>query len=486
LQVPRTVSRATIEAKFRELARARHPDRGGSDHAMAELNRAHDRRLRRSDHEQRPRRNYRPAVTGDEHPTMTKKDQRDRRPASQRSPYDFSGRGRNMSGVEKMGPKIEECRPGAVHGCGNPQCDICLPRDGRSPGGALGGGSSNPGVYGFVDFAPDIARMVELTFRTSFENDRRAFERPPGDEAKRRAKEAARHAEEQARTPIEKYLPKAEHQIDWTDIVGNEEAHKAMIEAIEFPVKHRDLYRFYNKKPMKGILLRGPPGCGNTMLGKAASAVIAKLHGKQSSSLLSIGATELQQPYVGETEKIIRQIFAYARAYKALYGHQLVVFIDEADAILPSRDGGLSRRALPWEESNVSTFLTEMDGARGICSAGDPRHKQTSCDRQRALLRDGRRDRKITVRRPTEEAARAIFSKALSSAPVIGDRDALVEYAMQEFFSPLRHLLRVKTDKGLDYLTLGHIVSGAMMAGPVERAKANAFHRILPPPRAQE
>jgi hypothetical protein len=45
LQVPRTVSRATIEAKFRELARARHPDRGGSDHAMAELNRARDQAL---------------------------------------------------------------------------------------------------------------------------------------------------------------------------------------------------------------------------------------------------------------------------------------------------------------------------------------------------------------------------------------------------------------------------------------------------------
>jgi hypothetical protein len=46
LQVPRTVTRATIEAKFRELARDRHPDRGGSDHQMAELNNARDRALK--------------------------------------------------------------------------------------------------------------------------------------------------------------------------------------------------------------------------------------------------------------------------------------------------------------------------------------------------------------------------------------------------------------------------------------------------------
>lgn len=45
LQVPRTVNRVTVEAKFRELARNRHPDRGGSDHAMAELNRARDQAL---------------------------------------------------------------------------------------------------------------------------------------------------------------------------------------------------------------------------------------------------------------------------------------------------------------------------------------------------------------------------------------------------------------------------------------------------------
>jgi SpoVK/Ycf46/Vps4 family AAA+-type ATPase len=298
------------------------------------------------------------------------------------------------------------------------------------------------------------------------------------EDENRRAREKLECEEVAARRPVEKYLLKAEHQIDWSDIVGNEEAHKAMIEAIEFPVKHGDLYKFYGKKLTKGILLKGPPGCGKTMLGKAAASVIAKLHGKQSSSLMSVKATELQQPFVGQTEQIIRDIFAYARAYKALHGHQIVVFIDEADALLPSRDGIGTRRAMSWEESNVSTFLTEMDGleesgALVILATNRP-HAIDS-----AVLRDGRCDRKITVRRPTEQAAKIIFQKAIESAPVDGDRGYLVEYAMQEFFSPLRHILSIKTNLGTDFMNLGHIVSGAMIVGLVERAKANAFHRDI-------
>jgi len=67
--------------------------------------------------------------------------------------------------VGKMGPKVEECQPGAVQGRGNPQCDICLPRDGRSPGGALGG-RGRDGIFGFV--RPEMERIMQETITKTY------------------------------------------------------------------------------------------------------------------------------------------------------------------------------------------------------------------------------------------------------------------------------------------------------------------------------
>ena len=84
-----------------------------------------------------------------------------------------------------------------------------------------------------------------------------------------------------------------------------------------------------------------------------------------------------------------------------------------------------------------------------------------------------------TVKRPTQEAARAIFVKAVANAPVIGDLVPLVDFTMKQFFDPMRKMMKVKTERGTDFFTLGHMVSGAMMVGLVERCKANAFHRDI-------
>ena len=84
-----------------------------------------------------------------------------------------------------------------------------------------------------------------------------------------------------------------------------------------------------------------------------------------------------------------------------------------------------------------------------------------------------------TVKRPTHEAARAIFVKALANEPVIRDLVPLVDFTMKQFFDPMRKMMKVKTERGTDFFTLGHMVSGAMMVGLVERCKANAFHRDI-------
>ncbi|OCC05228.1 hypothetical protein BA190_10010 [Labrys sp. WJW] len=293
-------------------------------------------------------------------------------------------------------------------------------------------------------------------------------------------------AYEEAKKKVEKYLLAEAHSTTWDDVVGNEAARTALIEAIEHPITHADLYKHYGQRPLKGVLLYGPPGCGKTMFGKAAAHVVGKLHGKDAM-LLRINGPEIQSPYVGKTEEIIRNIFAFAREYRRVNGHPLVIFIDEADAILPARDG----RSAPWDASNVATFLTEMDG---LTTSGAfvilATNRPDTIDA--ALLRDGRCDRKIKVERPDQQAAVKILGNALAGAPLSSesgapDAAALAETAAEAIFSPyhvVRSLTRViakgkNAQEDFLPLTLAHIVNGAMLVGIVDRAKGIAFRRDL-------
>lgn len=355
----------------------------------------------------------------------------------------------------------------AVQGCGNPACEICMPKDGKRGGGRFGG-NSDP-----KDFAAFARKRMEEAFAASFNGI--TFEIVGSGGGAKPSGESA--AYRQAKEKVEKYILATAHDLQWDDVVGNEAARTALVEAIEAPMKHAELYRHYGQKPLKGVMLHGPPGCGKTMFGKAAASVIGRLH-DQKALLIKINGPEIQSPYVGVTEQIIRDIFAFARIYAKEKGHPLTIFIDEADAILPSRSG----RIAGFEMSNVATFLAEMDGLEGsgafvILATNRPEAIDA------ALLRDGRCDRKIKVERPSREAARVILSKGLGAAPIAGDLDSLVAGALQHFYSRDHVLGSFRIGRGKDAedhaFHLHRIVNGAMLVGLVERAKAIAFRRDL-------
>lgn len=331
------------------------------------------------------------------------------------------------------------------------------------------------------DFSFNISELMADGVRTAFYKGgtlSRASDSPENE--KRRGLE---RAESEAREPIKQYLFEGSPDVEWDDVIGNEDARQALIAAIEHGIKHPDLYKHYGKKPSKGVLLSGPPGCGKTMLAKAAATIVAKLHGldAKKSRFIKINGPEIQTPYVGQTEAIIRRIFAYAKAYKALHGHALTIFIDEADALLPSRDGRGGRPTLPWEETQVAAFLAEMDGLDDsgafIMLATNRPHAIDS-----AALRDGRCDRKITVVRPTRIAATTIFNRSMTGVPLATgchSLPALTEVVIENFYSPLRKLVKIVHSKGTDFLTLGDTVNGAMIVGLVERAKESALLRDI-------
>jgi len=208
-------------------------------------------------------------------------------------------------------------------------------------------------------------------------------------------------------------------QIEWSDIGGLQEAKQQMIEAIEMPFINEKVYKFYHKKPIKGILLYGPPGCGKTLLAKAAVTALAKMYKVKSTQALQSGYIYVKGPeiltkWVGESEAIVRQLFARARKHKEKYGYPAVIFIDEAEAILRKRGSGISSDV---ESTIVPMFLAEMDGLQDtgaivILATNRPDMLDP------AIVRDGRIDRKIKITRPDAVSTSEIFKIHLNDLPL--------------------------------------------------------------------
>lgn len=289
----------------------------------------------------------------------------------------------------------------------------------------------------------------------------------------------------QARKAVEKYIIEAPEQA-FDDIVGNEAALGDLRDAITAPVEHKDLYAAYDMKMPKGALLSGPPGCGKTMFARAAASEMKRLYGGDHE-FISVSGSELQSMYVGETEGRIKAIFTYAREYKKHHGHPLLVFMDEAETLLPDRTGRV-RRVAPWEESQVATFLAEMDGMQEsgafvLLATNRPEVID------QAVLRDGRCDFKIVVKRPTMKALEVILQKGFEKLPKRGAGVAELTFAaLESFRDPHRiiteaHAIKLGSFDGRKFdtrdksFTLEHIVSGAMAASVPARATRKAFSR---------
>lgn len=277
-----------------------------------------------------------------------------------------------------------------------------------------------------------------------------------------------------------RFLFAQETNVCWEDIGGLEDAKEQMIEAIELPHKHPDIYKKYNKRAVKGILLWGPPGCGKTMLGKASATSLATTYGAESASTgyIYVKGPELLNMYVGNTEASIRGLFAMAREHKLKNGYPAIIFIDEADALLMKRG---SNRSHGVTDSSVNQFLAEMDGledsgAMILLATNRPDRLDP------AVLREGRVDRKVKVERPGITVSADIMDIHLQDRPMKRGftRAKCREVGIGALFSESRVLYEIETKEGetIPY-TLGHSISGAMIAAMVDAASAIAINRDL-------
>lgn len=289
----------------------------------------------------------------------------------------------------------------------------------------------------------------------------------------------------QARESVKKYLCPVPDE-DFENIIGNAQALFLLKEAIQAPVLHKEVYEAYGMKMPKGALLSGPPGCGKTMFAKAAAAEMKRLYGKKGDfEFLSLSGGELQQSYVGQTEALIRSLFVFAREYQKYHGYPLLIFIDEAEVILPDRTGRV-RHVMPWEESQVSTFLTELDGMREsgaflLLATNRPEVID------QAVLRDGRCDFKITVKRPNRQAIEQIITRNFQGSLIKDKLEDLVFAAVEFMFDQDKilldcHALGMSHEGEIKEVAQKHflfedILSGAMAASVPQRAARHAFSR---------
>src|SRR5436853_2686746 len=198
-------------------------------------------------------------------------------------------------------------------------------------------------------------------------------------------------------------------ELPWERVGGQEEAIQAIKDAIELPLLHVDLFKKFQHATPKGFLLYGPPGCGKTLIGKATAYNLTKRLGDKTGAqmkeyFMHVKGPEILNMWVGESERMVREIFATARE-KRRDGFMPFLFIDEAESILGTRRASRYSNIL---STLVPMFCSEMDGIDSLNDVVIILASNRADLIDPAILRPGRIDRKIKVNRPDKQGAREI------------------------------------------------------------------------------
>jgi len=300
--------------------------------------------------------------------------------------------------------------------------------------------------------------------------------------------------------------------VTWEHIGGQKVAIAAIRRAIEYPLLHHQTFQQYQFTQPKGFLLHGPPGCGKTLIGQATAASLAQLvkekAGKLSDdrtnkdgkdtfppiergSFLHVKGPEVLNMWVGESERIVRDLFAQARERRQA-GFLPFIFIDEAESILGTR-----RAARSYNISNtlVPMFCAELDGIESLHDVVVILATNRPDLIDPAVLRPGRIDRKVKISRPNREEATDILGIYFSSEiPLNADTIQLhqgnQELARQAMISTMLDRLFARTDENRvlairlrngrrETLYRCDLLSGAVLASIVRRAKEQAVEREI-------
>lgn len=187
--------------------------------------------------------------------------------------------------------------------------------------------------------------------------------------------------------------------VKWDDVAGLEGAKDALKEAVILPQKFPQMF-VGKRKPWKGILLYGPPGTGKSYLAKAVAT-------EADAKFFSVSSSDLVSKWQGESEKLVKELFAMARA-----SDKAIIFIDEIDALVSTRSDNESESS-----RRIKTeFLVQMDGVGkggdGVLLLGATNIPWGLDD---ALLR--RMERRVYIPLPEEHARATMFKIHIGNTP---------------------------------------------------------------------
>ncbi|MCH8039106.1 MAG: AAA family ATPase [Nitrospinae bacterium] len=300
--------------------------------------------------------------------------------------------------------------------------------------------------------------------------------------------------------------------VTWEQIGGQKPAIDSIRRAIEYPLLHAKTFKDYQFTQPKGFLLHGPPGCGKTLIGQATAASLAKLVSEQGTTpsespatpekgrdlppisggtFLHVKGPEILNMWVGESERIIRELFAQAKERRKA-GFLPFLFIDEAESVLGTRR---ALRSYNISNTLVPMFCAELDGIESLQDVVVILASNRPDLIDPAVLRPGRIDRKIKVTRPGRDEAMDILRIYLHAdlpfdeellAQHKGDRhsacDALIGETIGNLFRRTEDTrvlgIRLRNGKRVT-LYQSDMLSGAILSSIVQRAKERAIERTI-------
>lgn len=191
--------------------------------------------------------------------------------------------------------------------------------------------------------------------------------------------------------------------VSYSSVGGLNEQIRELREVIELPLTNPELFLRVGINPPKGVLLYGPPGTGKTLLARAIASNI-------DANFLKVVASAIVDKYIGESARLIREMFGYARDHQPC-----IIFMDEIDAIGGRRfsEGTSADREI---QRTLMELLNQMDGFDTLGKVKIIMATNRPDVLDPALLRPGRLDRKIEIPLPNETSRLDILK--IHSAPI--------------------------------------------------------------------